>query len=152
DFVDFEVLAGNDILDFHRGKGTGIGGCIAAAEQSDMTLIPLLNAGALPSGPVQASAYQKFFTEIVAGLGAQLPFDGVMLWLPGAMVSEAEDDVEAALATAVRNIVGPQVPIAVLTDLHGNHSQALLAADLIVGYDTYPHVDIFDRGAEAVAL
>jgi len=30
DFVDFEYLAGNDILDYHRGKRTSIGGCIAA--------------------------------------------------------------------------------------------------------------------------
>ena len=152
DFVDFEYLAGSDILDYHRGKRTGIGGCIAAAKQADVTLIPIISAGALPSGLVEASAYKRLFAEIVDGIQAHLPFDGVLLSLHGAMVSAAEDDVEGALAQAVRAIVGPDVPIVATTDLHGNHSPALLAADVVVGYDTYPHVDIFERGAEAVLL
>jgi microcystin degradation protein MlrC len=152
DFVDFEYLAGPDILDYHRGKRTGIGGCIAAAEQSGLTLIPIVSAGALPSGKVVAAVYQRLFAEIITGIKAHLPFDGVILSLHGAMVSEDEDDVEAALVRAVRTIVGPDVPIAVTTDLHGNHSRAILGADVVVGYDTYPHVDIFERGVEAVQL
>jgi microcystin degradation protein MlrC len=152
DFVDFEYLAGNDIVDYHRGKRTGIGGCIAAAEQSDVSLIPIMSAGALPSGLVEASTYKRLFAEIVDGLQAHLPCDGVILSLHGAMVSEAEEDVEGTLARVVREIVGPDVPIVAMTDLHGNHSSALLAADVVVGYDTYPHVDIFERGAEAVLL
>jgi len=106
----------------------------------------------LPSGLVEASTYTRLFAEIIAGLQARLPVEGVLLSLHGAMVSEAEDDVESALARAVRQVVGPDVPIVAMTDLHGNHSPALLAADIVVGYDTYPHVDIFERGAEAVLL
>lgn len=66
DFVDFEYLAGNDIIDYHRGKRTGIGGCIAAAEQSHVSLIPIMSAGALPSGLVQASTYKRLFVTIQA--------------------------------------------------------------------------------------
>jgi microcystin degradation protein MlrC len=152
DFVNFEYLTGQDILDYHRGKRTGIGGCIAAAEQAAMTLVPIVSGGALPAGKVETSAYQRLTAEIVRGLQAQLPFDGVVLSLHGAMVSQTDDDVEATLARVVRGIVGPDVPIAVMVDLHGNHSRELLTADLVVGYDTYPHVDIFERGAEAVML
>ena len=152
DFADFEHLAGNAIIDYHRGTRTGIGGCIAAAEQSRITLVPIVSAGALPSGPVTASAYHELYSEILSGLQEQLPYDGVILSLHGAMVSEAEDDVEAALCAAVRAMVGPNVPIVATTDFHGNHSQALLTADIVVGYDTYPHIDIFERGAEAVLL
>lgn len=152
DFVDFEYLTGADIVDYHRGKRTGLGGCIAAAEQSSITLVPIVSAGALPSGLVTASTYQRLFAEIVSGLRAQGPYDAVILALHGAMVSESEDDVEAALAGATRALVGPSVPIVATTDFHANHSLALLAADVVVGYDTYPHVDIFDRGAEAVLV
>jgi microcystin degradation protein MlrC len=152
DFADFEHLVGADILEYHRGKRTGIGGCIAAAEQEGVTLLPVVSAGALPAGTVTAAAYHSLLSEILNGLRAQLPCDGVLLSLHGAMVSEAEDDVEGALARSVRALVGPGIPIVVTADLHGNHSPALLAAEAVVGYDTYPHVDIFERGAEAVML
>ena len=54
---------------------------------------------------------------------------------------------------AVRKLVGPDVPIFVTLDLHANITKPMAElADCIVGFDTYPHVDMRERGTEAVEL
>ncbi len=152
-FRQFEYLQAPEVLDYHRGKRTGVGGVIDGAAEAGLELVPVFTSGALPSGLVTAAAYQHLRAKIVEGLRAVLPVDGVLLLLHGAMVAEGEDDVEAALARDVRTLVGPGVPVIVTLDLHGNNSLGLLAAvDAIVGYDTYPHIDIYERGIEAARL
>ena len=52
----------------------------------------------------------------------------------------------------VRDLVGPDVPIAVTLDLHANIGQAMVdRVDVITTYDTY-HVDAAERAREAVDL
>src|SRR5262245_49751800 len=66
------------------------------------------------------------------------------------MVPEGLDGGEGDLITAVRKAVGPNVPIAVTLDFHGNLSPAMVTdATLLHGYKTYPHVDMAARGVEA---
>jgi len=68
------------------------------------------------------------------------------------MVAENARDGDAEILARVRAAVG-DLPIAVVTDLHANLSQAMVdRADLIVGYDTYPHVDMYERAVEAAGL
>jgi microcystin degradation protein MlrC len=68
------------------------------------------------------------------------------------MVPEGLDDGEGDLIAAVRQAVGPDVPIAVTLDLHGNLSSAMVThASVLHGYKTYPHVDMAERGEEAAA-
>jgi microcystin degradation protein MlrC len=77
----------------------------------------------------------------------------VVLCLHGAMVAEGVDDAEGALLVAVRRAVGPGVPIVAVLDFHANITPAMVAAaDLLLGYDTYPHIDTAERGQEAAAL
>jgi microcystin degradation protein MlrC len=80
--------------------------------------------------------------------------DGVRLDLHGAMVIEGIDDGAGDLLEAVRQAVGPGCPIVATTfDLHGNHTQRRLdAATAVVGFDTYPHIDMAERGREAADL
>jgi microcystin degradation protein MlrC len=52
----------------------------------------------------------------------------------------------------VRDAVGT-IPVVAVLDLHANISEAMVGlADALVGYDTYPHVDMYERGLEAAAL
>ena len=68
------------------------------------------------------------------------------------MVAEGEDDPEGAVLAAVRDIVGPAVPIAASLDLHANVTARMAAAaDVLVGYRTYPHVDQRRTGERAAA-
>jgi microcystin degradation protein MlrC len=44
-------------------------------------------------------------------------------------------------------------PLVATLDLHANYTREMLEnADLLIGYDTYPHIDGYDRGVEAVNL
>jgi microcystin degradation protein MlrC len=79
--------------------------------------------------------------------------DGVYLRLHGAMTAESYEDVEGDLIESLRAIVGPDFPIAVSCDLHA-HFTAKMAqgTSLIAGYQTCPHIDIYETGARAMRL
>jgi microcystin degradation protein MlrC len=72
--------------------------------------------------------------------------------LHGALVAEGEAHADAALVIRLRAAVGADVLLAATFDIHANLSPALFAAaDLLIGYDTYPHTDMAARGREAAA-
>ncbi len=141
---------GGEIVETYRGTGTCLGGMIEAAERHGVTLVPSVAAAASPAGRVTADIYRHVKDRMLADLRAAGRLDGVLLDLHGAMVPEGLDDGEGDLIAAVREAVGPGVPIAVTLDLHGNLSSAMVAgADLLHGYKTYPHIDMAERGVES---
>jgi microcystin degradation protein MlrC len=107
------------------------------------TYVPLLHARAVPGGPVARAAYEGFKSEILEGLQTSGPFDGVYLAMHGAMFVEGMEDAEGDFISAVRALVGPEVPIAASYDLHGNVSQRIIdALDMFSTYRTAPHIDV----------
>jgi microcystin degradation protein MlrC len=154
DRVQFEARHlhyGGEIVETFRGTGTCLGGMIAAAERLGARLVPSVAAAASPAGRVTRDIYTHVKDRMLADLRAAGPVDGVLLDLHGAMVPEGLDDGEGDVIAAVRAVVGPAVPIAVTLDLHGNLTEAMVrGADLLHGYKTYPHVDMAERGVEAV--
>ncbi|MFC0217759.1 M81 family metallopeptidase [Pseudochelatococcus lubricantis] len=144
---------GADVIVRSRGINLGIAGAIAYAQEQGWEVVPVLWAGAIPSAPVEAAAYEAIAGEIVAGIRDAGPLDGVFLDLHGAMVAEHEDDGEGALLSRVREAIGPRVPVAVALDLHGNITARMFeAADAMVGFRTYPHIDMADTGRRAAAV
>ena len=78
--------------------------------------------------------------------------DAILLDLHGAMVAENSDDGEGDLLERVR-AAAPGVPIGVALDLHGNVTQKMVDnADVIVGFKTYPHIDMYETGEHAGRL
>ena len=68
-------------------------------------------------------------------------------------MAEGFPDAEAEIVRRVRDLAGPDMPIAVTLDLHANIGQAMVdRVDVITTYDTYPHVDAAERAREAVDL
>ncbi len=147
-------LAGNEvILERYRGTGCVHGGYIAGAESLGIELLPLLSARAQPSGIVEQATFDWLLDRFVERLENVLPVDGMLLDLHGAMVTESYEDAEGAFIAAVRQLVGNDVPIFVTLDLHANITRQMAdLADVIIGFDTYPHVDMHDRGREAIEL
>jgi microcystin degradation protein MlrC len=132
-----------------RGTRTGLGAFIEAVERRGERLTVAVNATANPSGRVDAAAYERLAGAIVDAVRGA---DAILLDLHGAMVAEGIDDGEGELLRRVR-AVAPSTPLAVALDLHGNVTQAMVdAADVIVGFKTYPHVDMFETGAHAARL
>jgi microcystin degradation protein MlrC len=136
-----------------RGTNTCFGGFVAGAAAQGFALVPILSVWATPSGPVTREAFEELTGRLVAGLCEAAPLDGVLLALHGAMVSEEHEDGDGEILRRVRAEVGPEVPVVATLDLHANVSAAMVAAaDLLIGYDTYPHVDMAERAAEAAGL
>src|SRR5690606_27519189 len=78
------------------------------------------------------------------------PLDGVLLHLHGAMLAENAPDAEGDLCAAVRAVVGPEVPVIVELDLHGNITAEFCEVVAgVLAYDTNPHIDAYERGVEA---
>lgn len=144
------LARGRALMDRSRDINLGIGGAVNLGESSGWDMVPILWAGATPSAHVCQSAYQSITDEIIAGICAAGPLDGVFIDLHGAMVAEHEDDGEGALLKRLRAAVGPDVAIAAALDLHGNITQDMVdASDVLVGFRTYPHVDMADTGYRA---
>ena len=155
DFRRRSYLAGDAIARRARGARHVLGGIVDAAEAQGVALAPTLYAAAIPGGVVAGETWDHLRGRLIDRLRAWHagPFglDGVVLALHGAMVAEGEDDPEGALLREARDVVGADVPIVAVLDFHANVSAAMVtAADLLVGYGTYPHVDTYERGAEAI--
>ena len=150
--ADFYQLRGARLLS-RRGTETDIGGALDACAARGFEAVPLLVAGAQPSGTIEASAYEDFKQEILTGLVDAGPFDGVFLGLHGAGVVEGIPDLEADLAHAVRRQVGEAVPVVAVFDLHGNVTQNMGdALDGVFACHQYPHIDLHLRAFEAIDL
>jgi len=139
-----------DALASARGTRTGLGAFLDAAAARGDAIEVAVNATANPSGTVDAAAYERLAGSIVDAVRSGC--DAVLLDLHGAMVAQGVDDGEGELLRRIR-AVAPRVPLAVALDLHGNVTQAMVdAADVIVGFKTYPHVDMRETGAHAARL
>ncbi len=149
---EFYQLRGKRLLET-RGQESDVGGAVDACERLGIEPVPLLYAGAQPSGTIDRVAYDTFKQEILDGLANNGVIDGVMLCLHGAGVVEGIQDLEGDLARAVRVQVGEAVPVVASFDLHGNITQDMAdALDGVFACHHYPHIDLHKRSAEAVAL
>lgn len=144
------ISRGEEILRRARNVNLPIAGAVAFGETVGWELLPLLWAGAVPSAPVTWSCYTAITDEIVQRLRDAAPVDGVFLDLHGAMVAETEPDGEGELIRRVRAEVGPDVPVVAALDLHGNITDEMVEhADALIGFRTYPHVDMAETGRRA---
>ena len=115
--------------------------------------ITILHARAIAGGPVERGIYETWKAEILNGIKAALPLDGVYLAMHGAMLVEGMFDAEGDFIAAVRDVVGPDVLIAASYDLHGNVSQAIVdSLDIFSTYRTAPHIDVPDTMRRAVTM
>ena len=115
--------------------------------------ITILHARAIAGGPVERGIYDRWKAEILDGLQAALPLDGVYLAMHGAMFVEGMFDAEGDFIAAVREVVGPEVVIAASYDLHGNVSQKIVdSLDIFSTYRTAPHIDVPDTMRRAVTM
>lgn len=152
DFELASVRRGAEV--FQRVGNREMDGYLDAAEELGVELIGNVDVGSL-SGPKLADAtFEHYMSEITEDIRRQAgSFDGVMLGLHGAMVTESYDDAEGEILARVRDIVGDDIPIAATFDLH-THMTARMGeiADIVVGYQTCPHVDLRRTGRAAMEI
>ncbi|MCJ2184102.1 M81 family metallopeptidase [Novosphingobium sp. 1949] len=123
------------------------------AEADGRAVIESIAAFAQPAGPTVAPVYAMLRGHILEDLRAAGPVGMVLLGLHGAMIAEGCDDCEGDIIAAVREIVGPDVPIGVELDPHCHLTQRMVsAADAVVIMKEYPHTDWDDRARELYAI
>ena len=140
-FYDAEVL--------DRTAGT-IGGMLQVLRERAATIRPLLVASACPSGPVTADCYRQLKGELLDRLSASLPVNGVLLALHGSAAVEEIGDLEGDLLSAVRALVGSEIPVVATLDLHAHVTEPMVrCAVALIAWETYPHRDAYDTGGRA---
>ncbi len=153
---DRGIVRGEDLIEQFRGTNVCSGGFIGGAATHGFELVPLLRASAFPGGLTPRDDYEALKAELLerlAAADAEERVDGVLLDLHGAMVVDGIDDGDGDVIEGVRGVIGTDRPIVVTQDLHGNHTKRRVeAADALVGFDTFPHVDMAERGREAADI
>ncbi len=108
---------------------------------------------AMPAGPTLRHVYEALRDDLLAAVEAALPVDIVAYSLHGAMIAEGYDDCEGDLLARTRALVGPEVAVGCLLDLHCHVSERMVeSADVIVLFKEYPHIDFAERAEELIDL
>ena len=150
---DFEVLRGDEILANDADASSTVTGYLRACRAAEVGCVALTVASATPAGPITAEAFAALVDDVVGSLADQGPWDGVLLTLHGAAVTEGQDDADGEILRRVREVVGSSVPVVVTLDMHANVSPAMVQhADVVVVWTTNPHVDAEPRGRRAAEI
>ncbi len=130
-----------------RGTGSAIAAFIDLAEEAGAEFVVPIAASAWPSGPVDDNAFEFIVGRICEAVSHGC--DAVLLDLHGAMVTQTFDDGEGELLRRIRAIA-PWIPVGVALDMHANlYDRMGEYATVLSGYQTYPHVDMFETGLRA---
>ncbi len=137
----------------YLGTATEMGAVVAFLDRSpdwDGTFLRCTSAP--PGGPVEQAGLNAIIDEIVSGL-TDGTWDGVYISLHGAISGTQDLGPDYTLLRRVRETIGPDVPLAVTFDMHACLDPRIGdCADIMVGYKTYPHVDMAETAAKALAL
>jgi microcystin degradation protein MlrC len=125
---------------------------VARAEGIDLVGTRYVLAGVGPRVP--DASWERMRDDILDGLRLDPHgIDGVLLVIHGATASESVDDTEGLILQLVRDAVGPDIPVAACFDLHAHGTPAMSeAADILVGFNTCPHIDYYETGEAAMRL
>ncbi|MFT4193222.1 M81 family metallopeptidase [Ottowia sp.] len=151
--ADFEQVAlrGEAILTALRGTNTVIGGFIDVCEQSQAQILPLVHASLGAVGPATDEAVAFYAREIADGVRTAGPaLDGVLLFLHGACWAPSYPDPERFILAEVRAALGPDKPLMVALDYHGNlDADTLEHTTAAFAYRKSPHTDTGETGRRA---
>lgn len=140
----------DDALQAYNGTGSALGAFIEIASRAGAQLTVPIAANAWPSGPVEDDAYEHMCQRVLDRIGPDI--DAILLDLHGAMVTRSLDDGEGSLLARVR-AAAPSIPIGVALDMHTNMYPAIINnCDVLAGYQTYPHIDVYETGERAAKV
>src|ERR1041385_4873054 len=159
-WADFEradawpgFIRGPELIGAVEGFNIPIAGAVKTLQGLGHDLVPLCWCSAPPSSYVERDAYEKVAGAIRQDLTAAGPLDGIYLDLHGAMVAEHHEDGEGELLRRIRALVGDKVPIVTSLDYHTNLTPEMVRhATAMIGYRTYPHIDMAATGGRAALL
>ena len=112
-------------------------------EQNGCELVKTQFAASVPGGCLVRSEFESILEDMLALFPEEGTFDGVFLCLHGAMDVEGIGSGDLAIAKAVREKIGENVPVAIAFDLHADIDPEIANyVNVVTGFRTAPHVDI----------
>jgi microcystin degradation protein MlrC len=159
-WADFEradawpgYVRGAALFEAVAGVNIPIAGAVETLRAKGHALVPLSWCSAPPSSYVAEDAYERVAAGVLEDLAAADALDGIYLDLHGAMVAAHHEDGEGELLRRIRGLVGDVLPIVTSLDFHTNMTEAMARhASAMVGYRTYPHIDMAATGSRAAEL
>ena len=151
-YDDFRIHRGADVLAAYASTKTELAGAMEVFGPEDVEVEPTIAAAAVSGGPVAAADFERLLVELLEAAHGHRDVDGLYLCFHGAMAGEAEDDPEGRLLAELRGMF-PDRPIVASLDLHAVLTDRMLAAaDVLVPFHTYPHVDHYETGQRAARV
>jgi len=149
------VLAPDAVHGFHKTSRSAVDGMLdeldRSAPGSKIHYGPAYYSQS--GGTADQDVMEAYIDELLRVLANQSELDLILFSFHGALQTTTFDDTEAEVLRLVRQVVGERVVISVSTDMHGFISRPFAErANIICGYLTYPHVDIYETGVRATRL
>ena len=152
-FESYYIRRGDAILDGYGSDKSEVPGFLSVLAEAGVTPVPLVAAFGGIGGAIERRAFDTLVGEMERRLQQASPVDGVLLALHGAVYVDDEDDGDGEIIERVRRLVGPSVRIGVTLDLHSHVTDRMLQPNtFLIGYETYPHIDMFETGQKAARL
>ncbi|THF72909.1 M81 family metallopeptidase [Cohnella fermenti] len=152
---DFHPLSGYELFahDFWRGNAESTGGIIETLQAEGAEVVPSVHAVAMVSGTVEDEAYAAIRRSVLQAIREAGPLDGICFCLHGSMYVRSVEDPEGDLMSAIRELVGPRLPIVVTLDMHATVTDELVrSVNGFAVFRTAPHTDRYDTGVRAAEL
>ena len=152
-FESYYIHRGEAMLDGYGADKSEVSGFLDILGKSGATPVPLVAAFGGIGGAITREAFETIVGEMEWRLQQASPVDGVLLSLHGAVYVEDEDDGDGEIIERVRRILGVNIPIGITLDLHSHVTKRMVQPNtFLIGYETYPHIDLFDTGQKAARL
>lgn len=150
EFEHFESR-GDAILQEFRGTNTVMGGFIDICDDAGFDMLPIVMTEAGARGSAEDAAFDHYAKLIVEALRAErATIDGVLLHLHGALTTPTRTDPDGDIVGMVREVIGPDMPLMLALDYHGNIDwRSIAPANATFGYHFSPHVDMGETGKRA---
>ena len=152
-YEDFSLEFGERARNKYLGSLTEMGGFLDGLGRVGRRIEPICTGWAVTAGRVRKSDFNRILHEFKKRLAAIRKPDAVLLALHGGQTAESDDDVAGRVICETRRIVGPSTPIVVTLDLHANVTRRMVEnANVLFGYRTYPHIDLYETGLRGADL
>jgi len=151
-YEDFEQNATRDaaMIEAFQSTNSVIGGFIEVCRARGIEMAPLVYSYLGALGPAEDRAVEAYAEEIAAGVRRTPGLDGVLLHLHGASWAPRYPDPERFILDKVRAALGPDLPLIVAFDFHGNiDADTIRSATAAFGYQKSPHTDMGETGRRA---
>jgi len=119
------------------------------AETQGIEVAESVAAFAQPAGTTIRGVYESLRDELLTDLKAAMPVDMVLIAMHGAMVADGYLDCEGDILERARQVAGDATAVGCELDLHCSITRKMTtAADAIITFKEYPHIDGKERAAE----